>query len=530
VPMQAKYISYQETNAFSATVLDYIGGKEQLKPFYKYNPDFKDFAEAIANKNFSADRMVLTEVLSAQYASVKTLPVVAENIRLLGNDRTFTVTTGHQLNIFTGPLYFIYKIVTAINLAKELKAEFPDCNFVPVYWMATEDHDFEEINHVKIEDKMLTWNKQAAGATGRLATADILDTLIAYKGYLGISENGMALSELVTEAYTGHQKLSDATRHLVNALFGKYGLVCVDADEHRLKQQFAEIIYKDITEQHSFKFITESNAKLEALGHKPQVNPREINFFYMTDQLRERMVEEDGRYKVMNTNISFDQEELKAEIAIFPERFSPNVVMRPLYQEVILPNLAYIGGGAEVTYWLQLKANFDHYQVDFPVLLLRNSALVIDQRSEARMQVLGIGHKNLFSDLETLKNDWVKAHVTLQLCLADEERAIRAVFDQIKLNAYKIDKSLSQSADSAKTRALKLINSLEKKMLRAEKRKHKTSLEQIANLKEKLFPNGVLQERVLNIAPLFVLYGDDFIESQLNSFRPLEHQFTILFA
>jgi len=528
--MQAKYISYQETNAFSAIVLDYISGKDQLKSFYKYTPDFNGFAEAIKNRNYNADRTVLVETLKKQYASVKTTPMVTEHIKRLGDSRTFTITTGHQLNIFTGPLYFIYKIVTAINLARELKQEFPDYNFVPVYWMATEDHDFEEINHVKIEDKMLTWNKEAAGATGRLNTKDIIETLTAYKGYLGIGTKGLMLSRLVEAAYTNNAKLSDATRELVDALFGEYGLVCVDADDPQLKKQFAEIIYQDITEQNSFKFISESNAQLEAIGHKPQVNPREINFFYMTDQLRERIVEEDGRYNVMHTEISFSKEELETEISNFPERFSPNVVMRPVYQELILPNLAYIGGGAELTYWLQLKSNFDHYKVDFPIVLLRNSALVIDSRSEERMQILGISYKNLFAKTETIKNDWVRSHVNLQLTLNDEERAISAVFDQIKLNAYKIDKTLSQSADAAKTRALKLISNLEKKMLRAEKRKHKTSLAQIESLKEKLFPTGVLQERVLNIAPLYVLYGDEFIDSLVAYFKPLDHQFTVLFA
>lgn len=528
--MQAKYISYQETNAFSSAVLDYISGKDQLSTFYKYTPDFEGFAKAIANRSFKGNRSTLTQILQKQYSGIKPSALVAQNINLLADDRTFTITTGHQLNIFTGPLYFIYKIITAINLAKELKQQFPQYNFVPVYWMATEDHDFEEINHVKIEDRMLTWNKKAAGATGRLSTKDITEVLIAYKGYLGISENGLKLSEMVEHAYTSNDKLSDATRELVDGLFGKYGLVCVDADEHELKKQFADIIEADITGQHSFQHISASNAALEEKGYKPQVNPREINFFYMTDQLRERIVDEDQVYKVMNTDIRFTEAELQQEILNFPERFSPNVVMRPVYQEVILPNLAYIGGGAEVTYWLQLKANFDYYKIDFPVLLLRNSALVIDKRSEVRMQILGINHTNLFKDPLTLKNDWIKAHVTLQLSLDDEERAIRAVFDQIKLNAYKIDKTLSQSADAAKTRALKLITNLEKKMLRAEKRKHDTSLTQIDNLKEKLFPTGVLQERVLNIAPMYVLYGDDFINSLILNFKPLDHQFTVLFA
>ena len=528
--MQAKYISYKETNAFSAAILDYIGGKDQLKPFYQFSPDLKGFKNAIAKRDFKGDRATLVDVLQRQYGYLQTSSNVKANINLLADERTFTITTGHQLNIFTGPLYFIYKIVTAINLARQLKQEFPECNFVPVYWMATEDHDFAEINHVKLEDKLLTWNKDASGATGKLNPKDIEEVLNAYKGFLGISENGLKLSQIVEDAYTKHSNLSDATRELVDALFGSYGLVCVDADDPSLKKQFAQIIYQDIVEENSSKYIAESNAALEDLGYKPQVNPREINFFYMIDGLRERIIEDKGDYRVHHSDIRFSKEQLEQEIKSHPERFSPNVVMRPLYQEVILPNLAYIGGGAEITYWLQLKANFEHYKIDFPVLVLRNSAQFIDKRTEQRMHILGISQRDLFNDTLQLKNEWIKSHVNIQLTLKDEERTLSAVFDQIKLNAYKIDKTLSQSADAAKTRALRLISNLEKKMLRAEKRKHTTSLAQIENLKAKLFPSGSLQERSMNIAPMYILYGDGFIDALIESFKPLDHQFTILFA
>lgn len=528
--MQAKYISYQQTNAFSSIVLDYIDGKDNLEDFYKYTPNFQGFEKAIAERGFSGDRRLLTRILTKQYTHIEPAAPVLSNINSLADDRTFTITTGHQLNIFTGPLYFIYKIVTAINLAGELKQKFPDYNFVPVYWMATEDHDFEEINHVKLEDKMLTWQTNAAGATGRMSTASFTETLVAYKGFLGITDNGDVLAKKVDKAYSSNKKLADAMRELVDSLFGEYGLVCVDADDAELKAQFAPIVLQDIIEQHSFEKINHSNKALEEKGYKPQVNPREINFFYMDDQLRERIVQEGDLYTVMNTEISFTKEQLTAEILAHPERFSPNVVMRPVYQEVILPNLAYIGGGAETTYWLQLKANFDHYHVPFPVLILRNSALVIDERSARKMQILEISETDIFHSEAQLKNQWVKAHVGDSLCLDDEQRAIRAVFDQIKLNSYKIDKTLSLSAEAAKTKALKLVTNLEKKLLRAEKRKHTTSLEQITQLKYKLFPSGVLQERVLNIAPLYVLYGDDFIHSLIRHFKPLDHKFTVLYA
>jgi bacillithiol biosynthesis cysteine-adding enzyme BshC len=528
--MQAKFISYQQTQAFSSVVLDYIGKKDALKPFYKYAPDLDGFAKAIAERNVTADRPLLVEILKEQYEGITSFPAVLDNIISLEHSNTYTITTGHQLNIFTGPLYFIYKIVTAINLAKKLKEEFPESNFVPVYWMATEDHDFEEINHVKLEDKMLTWEKDASGATGRLSTKDLVDVLMAYKGYLGISENGTRLSELIEHAYSSHATLAAATREMVDGIFGKQGLVCVDGDHPKLKQQFSPYILQDIESQSSFKNIQDSNDALEDIGYKPQVHPREVNFFYMTDSFRERIVVEKDLYKVLNSEISFTKETLEEEINNYPERFSPNVVMRPLYQEIILPNLAYIGGGAEVTYWLQLKSNFDFYKISYPVLVLRNSAMVIDQRSQRKMQILGISHHNLFHTIESLKQEWIRAHVTTYISVEDEERTIQAVFDQIKLNAYKIDKTLSRSVDAAKIRTLKLLGNLDKKMMRAEKRKHVTSLSQIDGLKNKLFPSGVLQERVLNLAPMYVLYGDDFIDSLLESFDPLAHQFTVLFA
>ncbi len=528
--MVAKYISHNETNSFSPIVLDYLAGKEELQPFYQFKPELSGLKAAMDQRNSVLNRELLVKTLQQQYKNIQLSPLAAQHMELLAQENTFTITTGHQLNIFTGPLYFIYKIVTAINLAKELKEQYPEYNFVPLYWMATEDHDFEEINHVKVEDKKLTWQKSAAGATGRLNTADLEDVLAAYKGYLGISENGEKLAELLNKAYGSNQTLANATRELVNGLFATTGLVILDADDRELKKEFSAIVFRDITEQQSFKNISDANAALEKQGYKPQVNPREINFFYMTDHLRERLVEENGIYRVNHTDITFTKETLKIEIDQYPERFSPNVVMRPLYQEVILPNIAYIGGGAEVTYWLQLKSNFDAYHVPFPVLILRNSALLIDSQSARKMHILGIDHKTLFHSPVDLKNEWIKTHVDLELCLEDERRALTALFDHIKLDAYKIDKTLSQSADAAKTKALKLIYSLEKKMLRAEKRKHVTSLNQIDALKNKLFPSGVLQERVLNIAPLYILHGDEFIAALLKSFKPLNQQFTVLYA
>lgn len=526
--MQAKYISYQETGSFSKLVLDYINNEEELKAFYSYRPDMDGLAEAIKNRNFLGDRKTLVDVLKNQYQHLQPNKSVTKNIELLASENTFTVTTGHQLNLFTGPLYFIYKIVTTINLAIELKIAHPDKNFVPIYWMATEDHDFDEINHVRVDEKNISWIQNTNGATGRLSTKTVAAAVLAYQGYLGISKNGQHIAKLVQQAYLQHDNLADATRFLVNNLFEKYGLVIVNADDASLKKLFSGIITDDIIQHNSSKNIEQSSAKLESLGYKTQVNGRDINFFYLKDDLRERLIYDNGKYQVNHTEIRFTEEELKAEIDNHPERFSPNVVMRPMYQEVILPNVAYIGGGAEVAYWMQLKANFDFYKVDFPVLLLRNSALLIDKRSAENLYNLGFALEDIFLPVEELKNIWVRRNSTARLLLADETRAINSIFDQIKLNAFKIDKTLSVSTDTAKQKTNHLLANLEKKLFRAEKRKHETALIQIENVKKRLFPNGTLQERILNIAPMYVNYGEDFLSSCIENFEPLGGDFTLL--
>jgi len=531
--MDANCINYADTGFFSKTITDYLDNDPQLAPFYGERPTLEGFANLIQNKKTTADRKVLVDVLTEQYNQLSVvggeLPVaLARNIEALRANNTFTITTGHQLNIFTGPLYFIFKIATAIKLARQLKERFPDKNFVPVYWMASEDHDFAEINHTKAGDKKIEWNMEAAGATGRLSTKTIRQALNQYKGVLGLTGHAPQLAEIVETAYTKFNKLADATRYLVNAIFGEHGLVIIDADDARLKQQFASIIEQDIIGQHSFKHISDSNAALQKLGVHIQVNPREINFFYLLDNLRERIVFESGRYEVLGSDITFSEAELRAEIQLHPERFSPNVVMRPLYQEVILPNLAYIGGGAEVVYWLELKANFDHYSVNYPILILRNSGMLVPKETATHIKNTGFTTADIFRSADALKTEWVQQHTDEDLTLNAEWHQMLAVFEKVKAHAAHIDKTLAPSTEAIRARLKHAIENLESKMLKAEKRNHLVRLEQIDKFKQSLFPNGSLQERSQNFGPYYVKWGQQLINDLIENFDPLTFKFTVL--
>ena len=531
--MDVACISYKDTGFFSQTVIDYIDDAPRLRPFYRHRPDIKGFAELLANKKVIADREVLAAVLAEQYSVISDIgfemsELVSGNLELLKLDNTYTITTGHQLNIFAGPLYFIYKIVTAIKLARELKTSFPDKNFVPVYWMASEDHDFAEINNTDIGGKKVHWWYEAAGATGRINPDTMRQALNEYKGALGLEGHAPELARIVEKAYTGFDKLADATRYLVNALFGQYGLVIIDADDARFKKQFAPIIEQDIIEQNSFKNISATNDELQKLGVHIQVNPREINFFYLQDKSRERIVFENDSYHVLNTETRFTKEELQQEIAARPECFSPNVVMRPLYQEYILPNIAYIGGGAEVVYWLELKSTFEHYKVNFPVLMLRNSGLVIRKESAAKIAKMELSTADLFKGTDVIKNNWIKKHSGHTLTLQEEWRELQCIFEKIKLRSYKIDNTLAPSAEAIQSRLKHAMDNLEKKLVKAEKRNYYTRLEQIVQIKNDLFPKDGLQERTENFGLLYVKWGQHFIDELIRNFEPLNFEFAVL--
>ncbi|POY36572.1 bacillithiol biosynthesis cysteine-adding enzyme BshC [Solitalea longa] len=525
--MDCTLVNYSSTGFFSKNLTDYLSNASKLNNFYTYQPKLESFKQIIADKSAeNINRTVLVEVLKDQYDSIGNGPW-DEAIEALLLPTTFTVTTGHQLCLGTGPLYFIYKIITTINLAKKVEQANPGNRIIPVYWMATEDHDFEEINHFNLFGKKVCWELEAKGATGRLSTESIEPLLQELKSILGESEQAKELATLFESAYIHEKNLADATRVFVNELFGKYGLLIIDADDTRLKKQFSPIIKQDIIDQHSYQLVNKTVEALEKIDNHIQVKSREINFFYLDDQLRERIVFENNCYRVLNTNIGFSKEELEKEIDQHPEKFSPNVIMRPLYQECILPNLAYIGGGAEVSYWMELKSTFSHYQLNFPMLVLRNSALIVDEASKKRLQQLSLETKNLFTETNKLIDIFVKQQSSNELNLDAEIQKFEKAFIQVAMKAQNIDPTLAGSVEAEKTKFFNSLKGLESKLAKAEKKKFEQQTSQIVKVKEKLFPNGSLQERVENFMPQYLKFGNGFIDMLADNFDPLDFRFII---
>ena len=521
--MRVERISYQQTNFFSKFILDYLSGDDSLTPFYNRAPKLSNFKAQIQEKQKQfVNRAVLVEALSQQYALIDTSDTVTRNIQSLLQENTFTVATGHQLCLFTGPLYFLYKIITTINLSEQLKSEYPEYNFVPIYWMASEDHDFDEVNHVHLFRKTLQWSQDQKGAVGAISTESMQSLFDQLKPILGDSKNAEDLYSLLSDSYLENKDLVSATRHLVNSLFSKYGLVVLDADSPNLKKEAIPLIKKDVLEQSNYPLIQNTN---QGLG-EVQAYVRPINFFYLQKGSRNRIEQQGSDFIVCNSDLKFSKQALLSEIENHPERFSPNVLLRPLFKEFILPNLAMVGGRAEVNYWVQLKSTFSFNKIIYPILMLRNSVLIANDTISKKVNSLGFEIKDFFYDDVELHKMYLSRTSDVQININTELVKLDDIFSSLLSKTN--DEGIKSFILAEKQKQVNALKKIEHKLLKHEKQKHQNALSQISVIKTKLFPSNLLQERHENFIPFYLKYGVDFFDLLKKELKPFEHTFTLI--
>ncbi len=528
--MQTTRIPFSEIPQLSNRDRTYANGAQNLRPFFKYPVELDAFEKVIADKaNETIDRELLVSVLRKQQRDLPPAESVQINTDKLLATNTFTITTAHQPCLFTGPLYCIYKIISTIKLTAILAKRYPDFQFVPVFIVGGEDHDFEEINHTRVFGKALVWEKESSGGSvGAMETKSLATVLAELKQILGESSNAQQIYSLVEKAYTNSTTFGKATQLLFHELFKQYGLVVMDMGDADLKRAFIPVIKEEIMEQPSRALVEVEGEKLSALGFGQQATPRDINFFYLQPHKRQRIVFEDGAYQVLDSSLRFTKAELEEEITNHPERFSPNVVMRPIYQEMILPNLAYVGGGGELAYWMERTSQFAHFGVNFPMLIRRDSVLWIDQATSKRRDKLGLSIQDLFTDTEQLINEYVKKNAEVEIELTQEKNQVEQIFQQVADKAKTIDPSLYKKVLAEGAKAVNSIGQLEGRLRKAEKQNNETAVNQIRKLKDKLFPANGLQERKDNYLEFYVKYGDTFIDTLMNELNPLEKSFVVI--
>jgi bacillithiol biosynthesis cysteine-adding enzyme BshC len=527
--MPTDCISYQNSGYFTPMMNDYLNQESSLQSFYNRFPTIENFENQITEKqqNYqSKNREIVVSVLNEQYENISISELTKNNIALLSKQNTFTITTGHQLNLFTGPLYFLYKIISTIKLTEELKKKYPTYTFVPIYWMASEDHDFDEINYFNFKGKKFKWNKESSGPVGRLSTEGLRDFLSIFEKELGSGSNADTIKKLFESAYATTDSLANASRKLANELFGSYGLVIIDADNSELKRQFIPYLKEELLQNTSYKKVSETIDKLKK--YPTQVNPREINLFYIEDNLRERILFEDEIFKINNTKTTFSQNGLLELLETNPEKFSPNVILRPLYQEVILPNLCYIGGGGEIAYWLELQSTFEAFKCTFPILLLRNSALLVTKKQAEKKEKLQLNWEQLFHKQEVFINQKVKEIAEIPIDFSVQKLALQKQFEALYEIANQTDKSFLGAVKAQEAKQIKGLVNLEKRFLKAQKKKYHSELERIIQLQNELFPNQSLQERQVNFSEFYLESGEALIANLYHELKPLENNFAIL--
>ncbi len=524
-----QHISYTQTGFFSKLITDYLQEQNAVQPFYRHPVNIDGVANAIQSRNyFPGFRNILVEELTKQYEGIHLSEEVQNNISLLQKATTYTITTAHQPNIFTGPLYFIYKILHVIKIAQELKDSFPQHTFVPVYYMGSEDADLEELNNITVQGKKYTWETTQKGAVGRMLVDDKLLQLInELHGQVGVNSFGEEWINLLKKAYTKNKTIQQATLELGNELFGKYGLVILIPDNAALKKTFQPVVEKELLEQFSEKEVTNTVARLKEEGYQTQTSGREINLFYLLDDIRERIILSDGEYLVNNTEITFTKEQIVEELEVHPERFSANVVLRGVFQETILPNIIFVGGGGELAYWMELQSVFDKVGVPYPMLVLRNSFLLINAKQAQTIEKLDLSVKQLFlQEFEILNGINQKRNQSIDI--SAEIDALKNIYDTIKNKAQEASSSLTQHTEALLTAATHKLEALQQKISRAQRKSLEAESRQVHDLKEKLFPGNSLQERVENVASLYSLYGKDLFDILLRHSLTLQQQFSIL--
>lgn len=532
--MSLTHIPYRDTGYFSALICDLIDQHPGLSKFVNRPPDIEAFGAQIEEKKtqFTLEkRTVLYDSIKMQYDGYALSDALSKNISALTDPTCFTITTGHQLNLFTGPLYFVFKIVSTINLCKQLKARYPEHHFVPVYWMASEDHDFEEISFFNFQGRKIKWTQSSQGAVGRLPLDDLQPLLDLFEQSVGGNDAAKKLKNWINQSYRSSSTLAEATRRLVHTLFNEHGLVIIDADSVALKKEFLPFVQQELTENHCLNAVNDSIDKMRSTynqAYRPQVNPRDINLFYLTESLRERIVKTAAGFATLETKQEFTEAEMFAELNAHPERFSPNVLMRPLYQEVILPNLCYIGGGGELAYWVELKGFFETQKVPFPILLLRNSAVLVPEKINRKIQRLDVEKTDLFLDRNRLINKKIRQISNIDLDLRHLKDKLKEQFEVLEGLVQQTDASFEGVVNAQKQKQFKGIDVLERRLLKAQKRKLADQVERLVHLHQSIFPNESLQERYANFFEFYLNYGDALLPEIFNALDPLSHEFTWL--
>lgn len=524
-------ILFSDIKQFSDRDIAYQQSPSLFEAFYDFEPSLSGFEKKIEDRLSSkVDRELLRSVLSEQYRSVGDSAIAEKQIQRLSSENTYTIVTAHQPSLFTGPLYYISKIASCIKLSRILNKSFPDYHIIPVFVHGGEDHDFEEVNHLNLYNNKLEWKNKGTGAVGRFSVDGLKEVQEEVLKLLEREANIDTWKSVFDIAIQDSSSYSAFVFKLVHGLFGHTELLQLSMDNKDLKRSFIPSIKKELLQRPSKKLVLNTQELIQSIGYKAQAFPREINLFLHNDQGRNRIEFENGTYKVVDTSLEYTEDEILELLERSPESFSPNVVMRPLYQEHCLPNLAYIGGGGELAYWLERKSQFKEFNMSLPVLMRRDSYLYLNKSILKNIDKLGMSLKDFFPHIDEIIYDHIDKSSSIDIDLSKERAEIKSIYDGLADKAKAADPTLSKLTLSEYHKQIKAIDSIESRIKRAYKAKEEVTINKLRKVKESIFPANSLQERKVNFLQFYARYGASFLEELIELSDPLDPRVKIFKA
>lgn len=515
-------------HGFNPFDLNYWQDSQKFKELICNPAELNYFKDQIEKRHDFKFRNEIAQIIRNQYKSVEIDGCVATNIDLLQKDQTFTIICAHQPCLMGGPLYWIYKIVSTIKLCQTLKRHYSDYNFIPVYYCGSEDHDFEEINHIHVFNQKLEWKSKPGYAVGKMSLNEIPEFFETLLTFFSNSEQANQFLNKNLQWIRQSEKYVDYYRHFVNELFGSYGLLFFNPDDKDAKTLFSPVIKQELLHQFIQKYVHASIPTIENLGFLAQVNPRELNLFYHHPEGRKRMVFESGLYKLIDASNTWNQEEILYELETKPELFSPNVLLRPLFQEYIFPNLAFVGGGGEIAYWLELKTSFDSVNIPYPLIFRRFSAIYFEAGILQKISKTSFSKIDFLDSINHLESNFVNNQTSTYILNPADFITINKLLEKIKVDSSQLDQSTRTSIESEIHKITKSLEHIENKHLKSIKNKFENELVQIRKIKDQLFPNQTIQERYQNFLPYYFKHGKSYVDFLVQMYEPGENKLYLI--
>ncbi len=541
------FVDYNEIPGYKDLMLDFLYDFENVESYYLKN--FRDEStinahlETVSRTNFPF-RQKLVDILKSQYAPYSPSQLTKKNINSLLSNKTFAVTAAQQLGLFGGPLEYLYKIITAIKLTRSLKEKYEDFNFVPVFWLEGEDHGFGSVNKIntytkdgtikKIEYKKSLAEEENAGSVGDVILDDeinkVIDTLFSF---FKKTENTPAIYDLINETYRVGKTYSEAFRKLIFNLFDEYGLIIFDFNEREPKMLARELFTETISNWEALSLLgIQRSARLEDEYHV-QLKVHPVNLYLFDKNRRLRLEPHERGFRVGTTRKIISNNELLNIINSNPEKISPDVILRPIVQDSILPTAVTIAGHNEINYYPQVLPYYAYFNMETPLLYPRASATLNENYLQKKINFYNLTPQNIIvleekELVEKILRSDPNSHINT---IFDEtEKEIDYAIDRLKEKLFAIDPNLTKDAKEVRDGILQLMAILRKKGENSNASKIQAVIRHSKLLKNQFRPNRKAQEETMNFLYFTNKYGLDvlkliFDELSISSF---EHQIITL--